>query len=66
MSEEDEERKREDRRAWLGDPIEHGGGYRPSRGPEWVPQAGCCALEAFGSAALLLGLASFSFYSLLS
>ena len=74
MSETEEEkrkRKEEERRAWLGEPIEHGGGYRPlstlpaRAAADLVPEAGCCALQAIGSATLLLGLLSFSTYSLL-
>lgn len=53
MSDEDEKRRRdeerkreEERRAWLGDPVEHGGEYRPSKTPYWAADAGCCLVEA--------------------
>jgi hypothetical protein len=65
LNEEDaeEERKREERRAWLGDPIEHGGGYRPAK-PGWKEEIGCCLIEALVSSSFL-GVAAFSLYSLL-
>ena len=62
--EPDEERKRDDRREWLGEPIEHGGGYRPSRRGDWVPDAGCCLVEAIASSALVLSV-GLSVYALL-
>jgi hypothetical protein len=61
---EEEERKRQERRAWLGDPIEHGGGYRPAK-PGWKEDIGCCLVEALGSSAFLI-LGTVSIYSLLS
>jgi hypothetical protein len=57
LSEIGEERKRVDSRAWLGDPIEHGGGYRSPEPPVWVPEAGCCLLQFGGTVAGLSGLA---------
>ena len=60
MSKDSEERKRDDRRAWLGDPIEHGGEYRPARPPKGAPEIGCCLFEAAGSLAVLLALAALS------
>jgi hypothetical protein len=62
LSEEAEERKRVESRAWLGEPIEHGGGYDPPRPPGWVPEAGCCLLQAGGSIAGLAGLAALSLH----
>lgn len=56
MSDEaDEDRKREDRRQWLGDPIEHGGGYRPPRSG-WVADLGCCGLELLAAVSAFAGL----------
>jgi hypothetical protein len=52
LSEEDEKarEREEERRAWLGDPIEHGGGYRPARQQDPLGEAalwgGCCLFEA--------------------
>ena len=61
MTGEAEERKQADSRAWLGDPIEHGGSYRaPETG--WVPEVGCCLLQVGGIAAGSLGLAAFSLH----
>jgi hypothetical protein len=66
LSEEDEERKRkrEERLAWLGKPIEHGGGYKPAR-PGLKEEVGCCLIEAVGSSAFL-AVALLSLYSLTS
>ena len=66
MSEEREEerRKREEREAWLGKPIPHGGGYQPAR-PGVKEEVGCCLLEAAGSS-LVAAVAAFGAYSLLT
>ena len=64
MSEEEERKRQEDRRAWLGDPIEHGGSYQPAR-PGLKEDIGCCLLEAVVSSSFV-GFATFSVYSLLS
>lgn len=57
MTEEEERKRAEDRRAWLGDPIEHGGEYRPSEAPRRVMDAGCCLLEAGAGIGLIAALA---------
>jgi hypothetical protein len=62
LNEEEEEWKREDRRAWLGDSTGHGGGYRTPERPGCVPEVGCCLIEAAGSVAVLAGLAAFSLH----
>jgi len=63
---EAEQRKREDRRAWLGDPIEHGGGYRPSKAPVYGIDAGCCLVELLGVFSVFAGIVALSFSRLLS
>ncbi|HYJ29857.1 MAG TPA: hypothetical protein VEW25_05895 [Allosphingosinicella sp.] len=63
---QEEERKREDRRAWLGEPIEHGGEYRASKGPRWAADAGCCLFEAAGAVGVLIALVLLPAWFLLS
>ena len=54
---QDEERKRdEERRAWLGDPIEHGGEYRPSKATHWPSEVGCCLFEAAAAISVFAAL----------
>jgi hypothetical protein len=63
----EEERKREEeRRAWLGDPIEHGGGYRRSRTPHWAADAGCCLFEVAAAVSVLAALIVLPTWLLLS
>jgi hypothetical protein len=73
LSDEEEERKREeegqrkeDRRAWLGEPIEHGGQYLAPKGPSWAPEAGCCLFEAAGSVGVIAALVVLPAWLLLS
>ncbi|HEX8124453.1 MAG TPA: hypothetical protein VF548_02620 [Allosphingosinicella sp.] len=61
MTAEEEGRKRDERREWLGDPIEHGGGYHPSPVPGYIADAGCCLLQVFGSMSIGVGFLLFTF-----
>jgi hypothetical protein len=62
LSEEAEERKPADSRAWLGEPTERAGGYLSPKPPGWVPEVGCCLLQFGGSIAGLAGLTALSLH----
>jgi hypothetical protein len=49
LSDEKAEQQGPTRPEWLGEPYEHGGGYRPSRTPGRLADAGCCLIEAAGA-----------------